>query len=65
MSARPSRKRNEVTLKELYKRLKDIDLAIRSLEEIERTRANSPLAVVEQILSREGSSKFSIKPVIP
>jgi hypothetical protein len=58
MSARPSRTPNEVALQELHVRLKEIDLAIRLLEKIERSRANRPtLAVVEQILS--GGSEMS------
>ena len=54
MSARPLQSRNGVALQELYNRLKDIDLAIRSLEELERIKATVPtLAVVKQILRDE------------
>ena len=36
MPARPSRTRNEVALREVHQRLKDIDLAIHSLEMLEQ-----------------------------
>ena len=44
--------RNEAAIQELYVRLKKIDLAIRSLEKLQRTRAKGPtMAVVRRILS--------------
>ena len=42
---------NEAKIRELYERLKDIEMAIRSLEELQRTRAKGPtMAVVKRIL---------------
>ena len=53
MSAPYSRSQNEAEIRELYVRLKDIDTAIRSLEELQRTRKKGPtLAVVQRIISR-------------
>ena len=45
------RSRNEAKIRELYERLKDIEMAIRSLEELQRTRAKGPtLAAIERII---------------
>jgi hypothetical protein len=53
MSAPHSRARNEAEIRELYVRLKDIDIAIRSLEALQRARAKGPtMAVIERIISR-------------
>jgi hypothetical protein len=53
MSARPPRPHTEAALQKLYNRLKDIDSAIRSLEELERiTVKASTFAMVKRLTRR-------------
>jgi hypothetical protein len=53
MSSRPPRPPNGVALQELYDRLKDIDSAIRSLEELKRLTVKASTFAVVKTLKRE------------